>query len=129
MIISYYNIIFTLLQCNSKDTQLIKHLQVRLDNMEEEIETFIDESDYLEVEWPEVVYKPRLDLDRFDNDAYDHVDGENRLVDNNPRRAADLSHETREQKVSRTIWSKRIFIFPGLGSRVHFDPAHSGSGS
>ena len=30
-----------------------------LETIDEEIELFIDESDYLEVEWPEVVYKPR----------------------------------------------------------------------
>jgi len=61
--------------------QLVK-IEAKLESLDEEIEVFIDESEYLEADWPEVVYKPKYSLERADNDVYEYIDADARIVDN-----------------------------------------------
>jgi len=49
------------------------HLESAIAGLNQEIETFVAESEFVEDDWPNVVHKPHIGVDRFDNEEYDYI--------------------------------------------------------
>jgi len=91
-------------------------LQAQLADAEEDIESFSDESDYLDSDWPVLVYKPEVGVTRFDNEIHEFIDNR----ENSEQIAKSSSSFTRQPSPTETVILNKMAdkCMPNQQSRV-----------